>query len=412
MLHDIVTSLASLPVSFEQLVATTVFFAGLLALWAAFRARRRAGLAERESALATRRAQEMEAMLAQLAKSQSEMTGRMQTMAEIFGSRQADLLRVVNERLDGVGKSLGSSMLQSSKHTHESLQAVHERLALLDQAQKTMGDLAGEVTGLRQVLSDKQSRGAFGQGRMEAIIEDALAPSNYSFQAVLSNNARPDCLIHMPSGAPPLVIDAKFPLEAFEALQQANSVEENKQAAARFRKDIAKHIDDISQKYLINGETQETALMFVPSESVFAHIYEHFEDLVQRAYKARVVIVSPSLLMLSVQVVQSVLRDARMREQAHVIQKEVARLMEDVGRLTERAGKLQSHFSQTSRDLDQVMISSDKIQKRGQLIVDLGLGAGDDTANSEGSVKPQRGSVAGRPLDEDELPSFFESYRT
>ncbi|MDX5592365.1 DNA recombination protein RmuC [Pseudovibrio sp. SPO723] len=400
MSQEPLITLGSLSFSLQQAVAILVFFAGMVTLWFGVRMRQNARTAERQRALAERRAEEMEHMMSQLAKSQSEMTGRMQTMAEIFGSRQSDLLRVVNERLEGVGKSLGSSMMQSTKHTHDSLRAVHERLATLDQAQKSMGVLAGEVVNLRQVLSDKQSRGAFGQGRMEAIIEDALAPSNYAFQAVLSNNSRPDCLIHMPSGAPPLVVDAKFPLEAFEAMRSAETEDEKKQAATRFRRDIARHIDDISSKYLLNGETQETALMFVPSESVFAHIYEHFEDLVQRAYRARVVIVSPSLLMLSVQVVQSVLRDARMREQAHVIQKEVAHLMEDVARLTERTGKLQSHFSQTARDLEQIQTSSGKIQRRGQRIVDLGLGA----EHHEGTGQPGPRQTA---LEDDELPPLF-----
>ncbi|WP_310618700.1 DNA recombination protein RmuC [Flexibacterium corallicola] len=355
---------------------------------------------------------ELDAKLEKVLESQSEITGRMQTMAEIFGSRQSDLMRAVNDRLDGMGKTLGASVLETHRQTHHSLRGLHERMALLDQAQKTMGDLAGQVTSLQKVLSDKQARGAFGQRRMEQIIEDSLASSSYSFQGRLSNNTRPDCIIHMPSGAPPLVIDAKFPLEGYEAVRSAKNREEFKAAATRFKRDISKHLDDISSKYLLVGETQETALMFVPSESVFAEINENFVDLVQKAYRLRVVIVSPSLLMLSVQVVQSVLRDARMREQAHVIQAEVSKLLLDVSRLAERVEKLHTHFSQTAKDIDQIIVSGDKIQKRGQKIEELELGSSSPELviskdPSHPGFRETLNAAEHRVLEEDELPSPF-----
>ncbi|MEP3667378.1 MAG: DNA recombination protein RmuC, partial [Roseibium sp.] len=194
------------------------------------------------------------------------------------------------------------------------------------------------------------------------------------FQATLSTGSRPDCLVHMPNGAPSLAIDAKFPLEAYNLLRQAKSEEQLKQAQSQFRRDFTKHIQDIREKYLLPGETQDTAFLFVPSESVFAELNEGFEDLVQKAHRSRVVIVSPSLLMLSIQVIQAVLRDARMREQAHLIQAEVAHLTADVGRLNDRVLKLQSHFGQANKDIDQILISTDKIAKRSQKIEDLDLG--------------------------------------
>lgn len=356
------------------------------------------------SVLEQKRAEYTEAALADLVRSQGEMTGRMQTMAEVFGSRQSDLMRVVNDRLDGLGKTLGASVLETHRQTHASLTGLQERMALLDKANKTMGELAGQVTDLQMVLNDKQTRGAFGQGRMEAIIDDALPPTSFSFQSSLSNRSRPDCLIHMPTGAPPLVVDAKFPLEAFAAIKDAETKQDLKEAAARFRKDISKHLEDIAGKYLLPGETQDTALMFVPSESLFAEIHEGFPDLTQKAHRLRVVIVSPSLLVLAVQVIQSVLRDARMREQAHLIQAEVGKLLLDVGRLTERVSKLQTHFAQTNKDLDQIMISGDKIGNRARKIDEMQLGGkATDHVSSAASQAPQTTQLA-----EDELPSPFQ----
>ncbi len=356
------------------------------------------------SILEQKRAEDTEAALTELARSNSEMTGRMQTMAEVFGSRQSDLLRVVNDRLDGLGKTLGASVLETHRQTHASLTGLQERMALLDKANKTMGELAGQVTDLQMVLNDKQSRGAFGQGRMEAIIDDALPPTSFTLQGTLSNRSRPDCLIHMPTGAPPLVVDAKFPLEAFAAIKDAETKQEQKEASNRFRKDISKHLEDIAGKYLLPGETQDTALMFVPSESLFAEIHEGFPDLTQKAHRLRVVIVSPSLLVLAVQVIQSVLRDARMREQAHLIQAEVGNLLLDVGRLTERVSKLQTHFAQTNKDLDQIMISGDKISNRARKIDEMQLGSkANDQVSSAASHARQTTHLA-----DDELPSPFQ----
>ena len=182
------------------------------------------------------------------------------------------------------------------------------------------------------MLTNKQSRGAFGQGRMEAIVQDGLPKGAYEFQYTLSNRTRPDCCIFMPDKRP-LVIDAKFPLEGVTAYREAKSEDERRQAAQRLRADVNKHFADIAQKYIIPGETQEMALMFVPSESVYAEIHDGFDDIVQKAYRSRVVMVSPSLLMLAIQVVQQIQKDARMREAADLIRDEVGHLMNDVGRL-------------------------------------------------------------------------------
>lgn len=359
---------ADLPVTLEAaLFAAAGVFALLLAAVLALvwrLARQRADQAEREAA----RAAESERVLAELLQKHSEMTGRMQTMAEIFGSRTSDLARVVNERLDAQGQRVGQAIQETNSKTAESLSKLHERLAVIDRAQTNITALSSEIVSLQSILSNKQTRGAFGQGRMETIIGDGLAPGSYAFQATLSNGKRPDCLVFMPNAAPALVIDAKFPLESWQRITEAQNADELKQAMAGFRTDMGVHVRAISENYLISGETQDTAFMFVPSESIFADIHERFEDMVQRAIRARVVIVSPSILMLSIQVVQALLRDVRMREEAHKIQKEVRELLLDVGRLDERVRKLQTHFQQASNDIGDIVTSSNKVTRRGERI--------------------------------------------
>ncbi|WP_420335652.1 DNA recombination protein RmuC [Roseibium sp.] len=388
-MNEILFELSGRPVTvLEAAIAGGLFLLALI-VWLVLKTLRQIRERADADSAATERIHELESHLSQLLKSQGEMTGRMQTMAEVFGTRQSDMMRAVNERLDGMGHKLGLSMSDTTKKTQDGLRQLHERLAVIDRAQRTITDLSGQVGQLQAILSNKQTRGAFGQGRMEAIIQDQMAPSTYSFQATLSNNSRPDCLIHMPNGAPSLAIDAKFPLEAFNLLRDAETEEQLKYAQSQFRRDFAKHIQDISEKYLLPGETQDTAFLFVPSESVFAELNEGFEDLIQKAHRARVVIVSPSLLMLSIQVIQSVLRDAKMREQAHLIQAEVGHLITDVGRLNDRVGKLQSHFTQANKDIDQILISTDKITKRSRKIEDLELGEAEAAREEVSSPEPQ-----------------------
>lgn len=327
--------------------------------------------AEELSAMLAAQAQAAEARLAEIVRAQSEMQGRMSSMAEIFGTRQAELNKAIGDRLDGMTHRLGTSMTEQTKATHENLRRLQERLAVIDTAQNNIQSLAKDVVGLQAILSNKQTRGAFGQSRMETIIADGLPMGAYEFQATLSDGSRPDCLVRMPNGQPALVVDAKFPLESYNGIRDAGSPEAARLAAQNFRRDLDIHISDIARKYLIKGETQDIAFMFVPSESIFAEIHENFESVVQKAHRARVVIVSPSLLMLSLQVIQSVLKDQRMREQAHLIQGEVVRLMEDLSRLDERVQKLQTHFSQTQKDVELIATSTTKLMKRGAKIEEM-----------------------------------------
>jgi DNA recombination protein RmuC len=375
----------------QALLFAAVLFVALVvvlmvALWRSAKARAVA------AAEAADHARDAEARMAGILQAQAEMQGRLGTVAEIFGSRQAELTQSLSQRLDAMTGRLGQTMTEQTKSTHESLAKLQERLAVIDTAQGNIQSLAGQVVQLQAILSNKQTRGAFGQSRMETIVADGLPLGAYEFQATLSNNNRPDCLVRMPNGAPSLVIDAKFPLEAWNAIRAAadteGAAEAQKYAAQAFRRDLEVHIKAIADKYLISGETQDTAFMFVPSESIFAEIHENFESLVQRAHRARVVIVSPSLLMLSIQVIQAILKDARMREQAHLIQGEVIRLMEDVGRLDERVRKLKTHFDQSSKDIDDILVSSSKVTKRGEKIEALEFGTG-HAGEAEAPAKPQ-----------------------
>jgi DNA recombination protein RmuC len=236
---------------------------------------------------------------------------------------------------------------------------------VIDEAQKNITQLSGQVVSLQEVLSNKQSRGAFGQAQMEEIVRDGLPPTLYEFQATLSNGNRPDCIIRLPNATGVIVIDSKFPLECFTALK---SDADRKSAEARVRNDLAKHIKDISEKYLIPGEVQRPAIMFVPSESIYAELHDGFVDVIQRAHRAGVMVVSPNILMLAINTVQTVVKDAKMREQAHLIQQEVGVLLQDVQRLGERVEKLRSHFDAANKDIDQIETSMRKIENRGDAI--------------------------------------------
>lgn len=367
-MDTVLITLGDFAVTLGYAIAGGVGLIGLLLVIMLIAAIRAGQARAQEAEDALERSAAMERHIAGLMQVQSEMTGRVQSMSEMFGSRTAELSQMVNDRLDTTSQRVGQALQETRAKTDEGLNKLHERLAVIDRAQSTMTSLSSEIVSLQSILSNKQTRGAFGQGRMEAIIGDGLAPNAYSFQSTLSNGYRPDCLIIMPNDAPSLVIDAKFPLESWQRIGAADNPDALRAAQSGFKQDIAVHVKAISEKYLIPGETQDTAFMFVPSESIFADIHEHFEDVVQRASRARVVIVSPALLMLSVQVIQALLRDVRMREQAHLIQKEVRELLADVARLDDRVNKLQTHFTQASKDIGDILVSTSKVTRRSERI--------------------------------------------
>ncbi|TWB96316.1 DNA recombination protein RmuC [Bradyrhizobium macuxiense] len=386
-MNEILLTIGDLPVRVSDaligLGALALILLFAIALVIARSSRRGAELAMAQAI----RADELEERLADMLRAQSESSGRVDAMAQALAGRQAEMARAVNERLDSVTHRVGQSMEQSTRNTMDSLRALHERLGIIDHAHKNLNELTTQVTTLRDVLANKQSRGAFGQARMEAIVQDGMPKGSFEFQYTLTTGKRPDCVVFLPDQRP-LCIDAKFPLEAMTALHDARSDEERKFASQRLRADVLKHVSDIAEKYLIPGETQDTALMFVPSESVYAEIHDGFDDVIQKAYRARVVLVSPSLLMLAIQVMQQILKDARIRDAADQIRNEVMHLGDDLGRLRERVLKLQTHFGQVNEDVRQILISADKIEKRAGRIEELDFSKAETPIEVPRFVKP------------------------
>jgi DNA recombination protein RmuC len=281
---------------------------------------------------------------------------------------QAELQRTLDERIAALDKRLGENLTDSATKTAASIAGIGERLVVIDEAQKNISALSGHVVSLQQVLSNKQSRGAFGQAQMEDIVRDGLPSTLYDFQFTLSNRNRPDCIIRMPGNKAVLVIDSKFPLEGFENLRRATTDEEKKAAMAQVRATVAKHVTDIADKYLIPGEVQTPAIMFVPSESIYADLHDGFSDVIQKAHRGNVIVVSPNILMLAINTIQTVMKDARMREQADLIRQEVGVLLNDVRLLSDRVLKLQSHFNQADADIKNILISTGKITSRAERI--------------------------------------------
>jgi DNA recombination protein RmuC len=365
-LDEILFVAGAVPVTFGRILllaaglALALLLSAVLLAWRAGRVRRK------ETFEAMRRTAELEYKLA-------ELTGHLKAFADQSAQYDAHLARTLDERLDQVSLRLGQGLNETAEKTSQSLQTLNERLAVIDNAQRNITELSSHMVSLKDILANKQARGAFGQGRMEAIIRDGLHQSAYSFQATLSNGMRPDCLVKLPESELGLIIDAKFPLEAFNLLKAARSERDMRQAEQQLRSDVLKHVKNIAQRYLISGETHETAIMFVPSESVYAELYERFEDVIQKSHRERVIIASPNILMLLVQTMQAIFKDARMREQAGQIKIEVVKLMEDVGRMRDRVIDLQKHFGLASQDVEKLIVSSDKIAKRGHRIEQLDL---------------------------------------
>jgi DNA recombination protein RmuC len=281
---------------------------------------------------------------------------------------QEALARTLGERLEALEKRMGEGLAASTKQTGDTFVSITERLTVIDTAQKNITELSGHVVSLKAIFSDKQARGAISQDQMEAIVAEHLAPDQYEFQATLSNGKRPDCLIRIPNVTARIVVDSKFPLEAFEALRTADSDEARKAAMVFVRDSMAKHVKDIKEKYLIPGEVQTPAIMFVPSDSIYAELHASFPETLRRARQDQVVVVSPHVFMLVIGTIQSLMRDARMREQADLIRKEVGTMLKDVRLLGERVEKLQRHFNQADGDIKDILVSRDKVVGRAEKI--------------------------------------------
>jgi DNA recombination protein RmuC len=277
-------------------------------------------------------------------------------------------------QVDALKEKLAESLAANAAKTGETFVSITERLSVIDAAQKNISELSTHVVSLKAIFSDKQARGAMSQDQMEAIVSEHLAPDQYEFQATLSNNSRPDCAIRIPNVTARIVVDSKFPLEAFEALRTAETDETRKAAMVQARTDIQKHVKDIADKYLIPGEVQTPAIMFVPSESIYAELHASFPETLRRARQMQVVVVSPHVFMLVIATIQGLMRDAKMREQAHAIQAEVGALLQDVKRLGVRIGNLRDHFDTTNKDIGQIETSMRGIDRHAERIAQVDLG--------------------------------------
>jgi DNA recombination protein RmuC len=338
---------------------------------------------------------ELSRTLAALNTAQAELTGRLKTLAEAQAAGHSATTKTLEERLEKLNHRVNENLSQGAEKTAETLGKLQTRLTVIDEAQKNITELSGKVVGLQDILANKQARGAFGQIRMEDIVRDALPPSAFEFQSTLSNGRRPDCVIKMPSPPGSIVIDAKFPLEAYQALRAAEDDASRKIAERAFRSSTQKHVTDIEQRYILPGETAESALMFLPSEAVYAELHASFPDIIQASFKARVWIVSPTTLMATLNTVRAVLKDAQMREQADVIQKEVALLVDDVERLQKRVADLRKHFELADGDLKKIETSSDKIVRRTERIEAVQIDSGETESALEAPIERKNGETNG-----------------
>ncbi len=313
-----------------------------------------------------------------LAAAQAELAGRLDQMAAQGAASQAELRKALDDRLGDVAKRVGDSLREQTTRHQTTLEGLKERLAVIDAAQKNITELSTQVVGLQDILANKQARGAFGEIQLRDLVQAALPPSAYAFQAAVGEGRRVDCLLTLPNPPGPIAIDAKFPLESYHALRAARDDAARVAAGRAFSADVLKHVRDIAERYIVPGETAESALMFLPSEAVYAELHANFPAVVEKSYRARVWIVSPTTLMATLNTVRAVLKDAGMREQAGVIQDEVRKMADDVGRLDDRVDKLRRHFGQVTEDIRQIQISTEKVTSRAERIEEVQLGEPDE----------------------------------
>ena len=299
-----------------------------------------------------------------LGDGQERLAGGLHHVSEAQAKSQSSMLQLMEQRLAQVQNQMNENLHGSARRTAQSLGELQQRLVSIDKAQENITKLSGDVLSLQDILSNKQTRGAFGEIQLNDIVTKALPSDSYTMQATLSNGRRADCLIHLPNPPGPIAIDSKFPLEAYEALRKATTDWQLNEAAKLLRQSVRRHIKDISEKYIIEGETADGALMFLPSEAVYAELHANFPELVRDGFAARVWIVSPTTCMATLNTMRAILKDARMREQAGAIRRELGLLYQDVDRLGQRVENLDRHFSQAAKDITEIKISSDKAGKR------------------------------------------------
>jgi len=296
--------------------------------------------------------------------SQHQLSGALKQVSEAQTQAQMQMIQTMERRLEQVQIKMGESLHGSATKTAHSLGELQQRLVTIDRAQTKIEKLSGDVLSLQDILSNKQTRGAFGEIQLNDIVRKALPPDSYKFQVTLSNGKRADCMIHLPNPPGSIVIDSKFPLEAYEAIRGARTDAHIKEANSLMRKAVRFHIKAISEKYIIEGETADGALMFLPSEAVYAELHANFPEVVREGFDARVWIVSPTTCMATLNTMRAILKDVRMKEQAGAIRKELGLLYKDVERLDSRVGNLDRHFGQAAKDIEEIKISASKAGTR------------------------------------------------
>lgn len=340
--------------------------------------RRRGGTTAADAGLA-----ELSGRLKQMAEGQAAAQAQ---LAERLQAQERALAEAVDKRLQQLAGKVGESLEKSAKETSTTVTDLRVRLARIDEAQKTIAELSTQVVSLRDILSNKQARGAFGEVMLEDLVRQVLPPQAYEFQYAIGEGRRCDCLLILPNPPGPIAVDAKFPLEAWRQMGEAADEQQRKLAQRAFTVAITKHISDIRERYIVPGTTAEAALMFLPSEAIYAELHANFGELVAKSFQERVFIVSPTTLWAMLNTIRAVLKDVQMREQAGVIQVEVGRLLEDVRRLDDRVEKLQTHFGQAEKDVRDIRTSADKVIGRAERIKEVELGD-----------QPELGTLAGPP---------------
>lgn len=303
-----------------------------------------------------------------------QVTDALSRYGDELGKRVETLTQTTDNRLKDISGQVEKRLNEGFEKTTATFTDIVKRLAMIDEAQKKITELSGSVVSLQEVLADKRSRGAFGEVQLSALVRNVMPENSFKFQYTMSNNTRVDCMLFLPDPSGNIAIDSKFPLESYRKITDLDIAKADKVLAERqFKQDIRKHIKDIADKYIIQGETSDGAVMFIPAEAVFAEIHAHYYDVVEEAQRAKVWIVSPTTLMAVLTTARAVLKDSATRQQVHIIQEHLVVLSSDFSRFQIRMNKLSSHIQQANRDVEDVNISAKKISSRFEKIEQVEL---------------------------------------
>lgn len=325
---------------------------------------RAAGRAAQATAPLTNQMEYLNQRVQTIGDGQQQLAGGLTHVSEAQAAQQNNMLKLMEARLAAVQEQMTLNLTTNAKTTANSLGELQQRLVTIDKAQDNIQKLSGDVLSLQDILANKQTRGAFGEIQLQEIVSKALPSDAYAWQATLSNSKRADCLIHLPNPPGPIVIDSKFPLEAYEALRNAKTELDTRGAVKFMRTSVKAHIKAISEKYIIEGETADGAIMFLPSEAVYAELHSNFPELIREGFEARVWIVSPTTCMATLNTMRAILKDARMREQAGAIRTALRQLHRDVELVVDRVDKLNTHFNQARKDIEGISTAAERAGKR------------------------------------------------